>query len=651
MFSKYIRFFRLLKLPKIKFTLFSGKGLRYRFIVSVLFSALIVYSAIGIFLLSRIRQETITSAKAVADSYAREYSNLMTAELNAYLNQTVGMAEVFQSNLKLPSNIRLDIYKNSLKSIIEHMPELLSVWLNIQLSSIDNTWAFDYGRHRFTYYWAGKDIKLQEDFLDTKGHNKEGDYYKIMLSKAIEFSEPYYDTYGYDSSKSILMTSICVPLFDSSKKFVGLAGIDLDLHKLEPFAQSIKLFENSFSMIVSNGGTIIVHRDTAKSGKLFKNIYDYDDQLFHITATIKKGSAISYVGNMDGDEYYISFAPIILSHKTKPWAIGVAVPMKTIFHRSNRALLFSIIIAIIGLSILLLLTFLITDKLVKPLEESIRFASDIGNGNLTTHIVYKRTDELGQLTIALENMANKLKDIVKGIYDGSEQLTNTAKSLSGSSKQLLTASYHQYDTSDKVNKSIQIMAERIHKNSEHFKNAEEVSKITSKKIKQSVRLSIKAVTSMNVISERIGIINDIALQTNILALNAAVEAAHAGVHGRGFAVVASEVRKLAERSQSAADEITSLINQCQIDSEAAGNMLDQTIPEIENSSSLISNILSSNIEQNISIDEIDMAVGNLNDTIKQNNNNAKRMAVFSEEIEAQVAKLKDLINRFKIDYH
>lgn len=648
MFSSISRFFSLLTLPKIKFNLFSGKGFRFRFLTSVLFSTLIIYSLIGIFLLSRIRQETITSKKAVTDSYAREYSNLITVELNAYLNQTIGLAEVFQSNIELPANIRIDIYKNSLKSTLEHLPALLSVWLNIKLSSIDENWGYDYGRRRFTFYRIENEIKFREDYLDMNGHNTEDSYYKIQQRGVIEFSEPYYSKYEYDSSRNILKTSICVPLFDKSNKFVGLAGIDLDLRKIKPHTQSIKLLDKSFSMIISNGGTIVAHRDTLKIGKLFENVYSLDDYVFNVSPKIQKGNSLSYEGQIDNKKYYVSFVPIILSNKTNPWAIGVAVPMKTIFQRSNKALVLSVIIALIGLSVLLIITFLITDKLVKPLDDSIRFASDIGDGNLSTQIVFKSTDELGQLTKALESMASKLKEIVKGISDGSEQLTNTAKSLSGSSKQLLTASYHQYDTSEKVNQSIQKMTERIQKNLEQFKKAEEVSKATGKKIKQSVHLSIKAVTSMNFISERISIINDIALQTNILALNAAVEAAHAGVHGKGFAIVATEVRKLAERSQSAADEISSLLNQCQIDSEAAGNMLDQTIPEIEQSSSLIGSIASLNVDQNMSIDEIDDAVGKLNETIKQNNNNAKRIAVFSEEIEVQVAKLKELINRFKI---
>jgi len=649
--KSFILIFKQHKFPKFKINIFSGKSIRFRFIASVLISGLLIYSLIGIFLINRIRQESILSAKSIADSYSREYANLMTAELNAYLNLTIGLAEVFQSNLELPVNTRLLIYKNSLQYAINNSPDLLAVWLNIQLSSIDSSWHNDFGRRRFTYYNIGNENGFQEDFLDIKNHNTEGDYYKIRQKGTIEFSEPYFDSYGHDSSKFYLMTSICVPLFDRNRQFIGLAGVDLDLQKLKPYAKKLSIFENSFSIIVSNGGTIVVHPDTSKNGKSIQEIYKNSDLKNSITQKIKNGIPIAYESFIESQKYYFSFAPITLSHHSNPWAIAIVVPMKSIFASTNKALMFSIFITILGLGLLLVFTYNLTNRLVKPLEESISFAQEIGNGNLTNHILYRTKDELGHLAETLEKMANKLKEMVRGISVGSELLSDTAKSLSGSSKQLLTASYRQYDTSEQVNKSIQNLLDYIKKNTVYSQKAEQVSKEASNKIKQSVRMSIKAVTSMNYIAEKITGINDISLQTNILALNAAVEAARAGEHGRGFAVVAAEVRRLAERSRSSVDEITGLLYQCQNDSDAAGNMLDKTIPEIENNALLINSILKSNTDQNNSIEEINLALEKHNEITKQNNNNAKRIAVFSEEIEEQANKLRELINKFKVNDH
>jgi methyl-accepting chemotaxis protein len=504
-----------IRLPKIRVKLFASKGLRFRFLASVLISALIIYSFIGIFLISRIRHQAITSAKTIGDGYSREYASLLAGEMKSNMYKIEGLIHVFKTNMNLPSNTRIEIYNNSLKSTLESSPELLSVWLSMQLSELDSSWHNQYGRRRITYYKVDNFNGKQEDFLDKEGFDFEGDYYKLMQAKNTEFSEPYYDSYG--NSRKILMTSICVPLLDANSKFLGLAGIDLDLAKIQNFAKDINQYDNSYSIIISSNGTIVADKDSSNNGKPFESIYSTDNNKYSIISELQNGKSISYIGNIGGKKHYVSFTPISLGNSVKPWALATVIPMKAIYKSSNKTTFFSIFIAVLGCGILMLSTFLITDKLVKPLQDSIDFARNIGEGNLSNHLSYKRSDELGDLVLALDGMSQKLKDIVKSISGGSQQLTNMAKSLSGSSKQLLSASYRQYDSSDLVNKSILNLEEHIHKNNEFSMKAETVSKEAGRKIKQSVRLSVKAATSMSFISERISIINDIALQTNILA--------------------------------------------------------------------------------------------------------------------------------------
>jgi methyl-accepting chemotaxis protein len=619
-------------------------GIRFKFTLSVFISAFVIYFIIVAFLVNKLKNNSLESAQTLTDSYAREYANKAVADLNVDLNLIRGLSEVIVARVEMHDEVDSVFYKNILSSIIDIDTSFLAAWVNLQLNAIDKEWTKDYGRQRFTAFRADGRYGFQNERLNLDGDNTASEYYRVKQEKKIIFSEPYVDYYGQDSTHKYLMTSVCIPLLDKNDNFIGLSGMDIALERFNPFVSNLKLFENSIALIVSNDGLVVAHPDTSCIGKNVSEITNNDD----IQSKVKAGAKYSFNGKINHKNYYYSFAPIQLSHTNNPWSIGVAVPKNVITRKVNATLVAAFFISLLGLFILMVITLFLTDRIVKPLVKSIHFAKQIGEGNLNADIDIKRGDEIGTLAESLQVMATRLKEMVNHINVGSELLTRTAKSLSGSSKQLLTASYQQYNSSEKVSTSIKDIVTQIHHNSEHSKNAEVVAKEANSKIKRSARVSVKAVTSMRIIYDKISVINDLAFQTNILALNAAVEAARAGEHGRGFAVVAAEVRRLAEKSKQAADDITNLTNQCQEDSELAGNMLDDTIPEIEKTGKIINEITKSVDVQNNSIDEINTAVEELNNITKQNNNNAKTIAVFSEEIEGQANKLKQTISVFKV---
>ncbi len=648
-FLKSIKLIRYLFAFEWRNKFLAEKSLRFKFIFYLTVLTVVVYLAIGILIIRKVRQQMFESAKHELIMSGEKYAQQLTYEMSSYLNQVVGMSNVFESNLSLPADLRKEIYQNTLQKTLSSSPQLLAVWLNVQLFALDPQWKAEYGRLRYTYYRSGQNIVFQEDILDTLGHNFSGDYYKIRQKKQIEFSPPYLDAYGHDTTHKILMTSICVPMYDAHNTFWGMVGVDIDMQQFHRFIPSMQDIPHGQAMIVVDDGSIAVHTDSTWVGKnLLTFLPENISNKTSWDSLLSTGVPHELTCKLEKRKMFCILYPIRLHEKTNVWSLAVMVPHAFVAKKANRFTTYAILIILIGLLILVYFAYQLTDFLARPLNASIRFAQQLSAGNLNATLEIDRHDELGQLAEALKKMAQNLKEMVKEVEEGAQLLGKTAKSLSGSSKAMLSASYQQFDTTKKVNENVSEIISFIQQNNATSNEAEKVAKEAAMKIRQSVRMSSKASASMHFITDKIAAINEISMQTNILALNAAVEAARAGEYGKGFAVVAAEVRRLAERSAQVSAEITELLLQSQNDTEAAGNMLDQTIPQIEKNTLLIQKIIEQHRNQNEQLNEINRSMEKLNEVTRTNNDSAKNMAVFSEEIEEQAEKLKRLLMKFNV---
>ncbi|MEB0140738.1 MULTISPECIES: methyl-accepting chemotaxis protein [unclassified Undibacterium] len=282
------------------------------------------------------------------------------------------------------------------------------------------------------------------------------------------------------------------------------------------------------------------------------------------------------------------------------------------------------------------------------LNEVLRVLGAISKGDLTQTIVKEYAGTFGALKAASNETVDKLSQIVTDVINATDALSNASEQVSATSQALSQAASEQAASVEETSASIEQMAAGINQNAE---NAKVTDGIAGKAAKEAVEggVAVKhTVSAMNDIASKIGIIDDIAYQTNMLALNAAIEAARAGEHGKGFAVVAAEVRKLAERSQVAAREIGDLASGSVKTAERAGELIDEIVPGIGRTSDLVQEIAAASQEQSAGVGQINTAMNQMNQITQQNASSSEELAATAEEMTSQAEQLKELVGFFRI---
>jgi methyl-accepting chemotaxis protein len=465
------------------------------------------------------------------------------------------------------------------------------------------------------------------------------DYFKASLE-----GKPFVSQVFINKVTNETTVAISAPVNGPSGKPIGSCAVFMKTSAITEEMAKYTLGKSGYFAVVDRTGLFVLHPNKEMAFKA--NISQTEGMESVARNALADKTAIeSYIYN--GARKMCGYAPV----PSIGWKVFALMPESEFLAMAISLRNLIVVIALISVVIAVVLLYLLSRSISVPLKAAVSHASEIAAGDLShpaSAAFLSRGDEIGELAAAfkkildnLSRIANDIQTSSRNVAQGSEEISSTAQSMSqGATEQAASA--------EEVSSSIEEMAATIKQNADNALATDGIAAKAAKNAEEGSKAVSASVVAMGEIAERISIIEEIARQTNLLALNAAIEAARAGESGKGFAVVASEVRKLAERSQKAASEITSLSKNTVELSQNAGKIIEAIVPDIKKTAELVQEITAASQEQSAGVEQIGKAMIQLDSVIQQNASGSEEMAAMAEELSGQSQQLAAAIGFFKL---
>ena len=628
---------------------FTNLNLRRLIILAILFFSALIFSITILFLSIKVSKNSRDDSKTIVNQYTARYALKIEGLLNETISITRTLADVLADNPDSDLENLNPINSAIIQNALSKNPDFLQVWFDWDIRLVKPDYPKVFGRvGSVVYKDTGGRFYFDRHLKDTVDIEPQNDYVFTKKTHREMVGEPYVDALSKNYS-GIMMVSPTAPMIVNGK-FLGWAGVDLDMRHIQRIVKDVRPYEQSLAYLVSPGKRIVAQNDEKFHDKDIFEVNSKYKMLFSgaLEQTGKEKNASFVYENDKKEDVYVSMYPIIIGRDKEIWTLTTETPLNEIVAESRSMFYFILIAGFIGIIILCVIVYFILDNIFSKLRQAVAYSGEIADGNLRGRLEFPGKNEIAVLGNSLNKMSDKLKNIISQVHSISETINKSSVEIDLSSDEISETSSNQAASIEEVMASIEEMNANIQSNAENARETEIIAQKALSGITTGSKSLKQTVDAILTITNNISIISEISHQTNILALNAAVEAARAGSQGKGFAVVANEVKKLAEKSQSAASQITKLSADGVNISNLAEKELLGLLPEIEKTALLIKDIAVASSEQSNGAHQVQNVIQELNSIAQKNAMHSEQLNIKAKNLLEQAENLKQIINYFTI---